>query len=315
MIFDYNFYLEKYPDLRHFNYIQAYNHWLNYGLREGRACCSEQINIETRVTLTIHLFHEHLFSEFLEYINNVKVVFKLVNVIITININSNFDKVIYNEDPSFIVLKLENKGVDSYSFIECIKYIRNNNIKTDYILKLHTKESINWRKELINPIVDINNLYIIQHYFKNKKNIGYIGAQKWALQKNYDLDYPQNIEGLHNLCKKFQHLEQNWTDFNGGSTFWISNETLSVYLTTELIEYLIANFLYGKPPPDNINNEGVEYICERLWTGVFCYDKTNILVNEFKGYFHGISIINNPYFYQPSVFSFYTPKNIITGEL
>lgn len=324
MIFNYKYYLEKYPDLRHLNHDEAYSHWLNCGINEGRKCCGEIINIETAITVIIHLFDENLFNEFLVYINNVKTVFNLVNVIFTININSIFDEIIYNEDSTFIVLKVENKGVDVYSFIESIKYIRNNNIKTDYILKLHTKVSINeviellnWRKELIEPITSIDNLYVIQHYFKNIKNIGYIGSQKCVLPKNFDLDFPQNIEGLNQLCEKFPHLEKNWTDFIGGNIFWISNETLSTYLTNDLIEYLISKFLDGKPPC-NQTDSGiyVEYLCERLFTGVFCYDKMNILVNEFKGTQRGISKINeeidNSYFYQPSVFSIYVPKNIIT---
>ena len=79
-------------------------------------------------------------------------------------------------------------------------------------------------------------------------------------------------------------MEKNWTDFIGGTIFWISNETLNEYLKDDLIEYLMAKFLYGKPPC-NLNDKSiyVEYLCERLFTGVFCYNKTNILVNEFKG--------------------------------
>ena len=71
--------------------------------------------------------------------------------------------------------------------------------------------------------------------------------------------------------------------------------------------------------PCNLTNEGIyiEYVCERLFTGPFCYDKTNILVNEYSGTLRGISIkdgnIDHSYFYQPKVFSFFTPKNIITN--
>ena len=32
--FDYKFYLEKYPDLRHLNKSDAYNHFINHGIKE-----------------------------------------------------------------------------------------------------------------------------------------------------------------------------------------------------------------------------------------------------------------------------------------
>jgi hypothetical protein len=321
MKFDYEFYLETYPDLKHMDKDSAYSHWINYGITEGRICSMNNvpINNETHITIIIHLFNESLFSEFLTYIKKVKIVFSNVNVLFTINENSKFDEFIHSLDQSFIVIKVENKGCDVFPFLQCINYIRKNEIKTDFILKMHTKESNNeWRKDLIKPIVDVNNLYVIQHYFKTIKNIGYIGAQKCVLPKNYDLDFHQNIDGLHLLCERFTHLEKDWKDFNGGNMFWISNQTLTDYLTDDLMDYLIPRFSNGKPL-SNLENKDifVEYLCERLFTGIFCYKKTNILVNEFQGTPRGIGItdgeIDHSYFYQPSVFSIYSPENIITN--
>jgi hypothetical protein len=280
----------------------------------------KEIKVESNITIIIHLFNETLWKEFLEYINNVKQVFKVVKVIISIQENSNFDNIIKKEDNNFVVLKLVNKGVDIYSFLEGIKYIRKNNITTDFILKLHTKESINsvenlleWRKDLIGPITNINNLFIIKHYFKTVENLGYIASQKCILPKNYDLDFPQNIKGLNNLCEKFSHLEKEWTDFIGGNIFWISNSVINQYLTDPIIEYCINNFTHGKPGCNLTDKKiYVEYLCERLFTGIFCYNKTNILVNDYKGTERGISSIDK-YFYLPNVFSFHIPNNIITN--
>ena len=122
------------------------------------------------------------------------------------------------------IIQVENKGVDTYPFLVAIQYIRNHNIPTDYILELHTKESINkvedlndWRKDLIKPITNYNNLLVLQHYFVNNTNIGYVTSQKCVLPKSYDLDFPHNIRGINNLCEKILHLEKDWTDFNGGN--------------------------------------------------------------------------------------------------
>ena len=46
----------------------------------------------------------------------------------------------------------------------------------------------------------------------------------------------------------------------------------------------------------------MEYLCERLFTGVFCFNKTNIAVNEYSLTSRGSDLANGV-FYQPKVFS------------
>ena len=318
--FDYKYYLETYSDLRHLNYQEAYSHFQNFGMKEGRSATA--INTETNVTIILHLFNTNLFDEMKKYIYDVKRVFSIVNILITIN--SYFAKTIRKEFPEAIIIIVKNKGVDVYPFLVCLQHIRMNNIKTDFILKLHTKESsnntedlFNWREDLIKPIVNYNNLVVIQHYFKTMPDIGYVGSQKCVMPKNYDLDFSQNIKGINELCDKFPHLEKEWTDFIGGNMFWISNECLTEYLTDDLIEYLNSNFTVGKPP-SNLSDKGiyVEYLCERMFSGLFCYNKQNILVNEYTGTQRGISTTNgkidHTYFYQPRTFSISIPRNVVT---
>ena len=105
-------------------------------------------------------------------------------------------------------------------------------------------------------------------------------------------------------------IEKEWTDFNAGNIFWINNVVLNKYLTDDFIDYCINNFSYGKPPCNLTSNTiNIEYLCERLFTGNFCYNNTNILVNDYTGAESGINL-QNSYFYQPNVFSFHIPKNL-----
>ena len=281
---------------------------LHYSLHDSLNDSLHDSLDETNVTIIIHLFYINLFAEFLKYIQNVKTIFKNVTVLFTINMESNFETIIKKIDPRFIVLKVENKGVDVHAFLESVKFIRRQNIPTDFILKIHTKISNNigedlleWRKELIKPITDLNNLIVIRNYFKKMNNIGYIGSQKCCFPKNFDMDFPQNIIGLNILIEKFPHLEKDWSDFNAGNMFWINNEVLTKYLTDELMIYLDDKFC-KKKPPDNLTDRGifVEYLCERLFTGVFCYNSTNILVNNYQG--------NHQGYHRPQIFSLHTPK-------
>jgi hypothetical protein len=293
----------------------AYDHFLTHGKKEGRSYC-EKKNYITKVTIIVHLYHTELFDEFLQYIRNVQDVFQQVTVIFTISMNSNFSNRIQEVDPNFLVIKVENKGTDNYPFLECINYLKSRQIKTDFYLKIHTKISNNlaedfseWRKDLIEPITNYSNLCYLQHYFANISNIGYVGSQQCVLPKLYDLDFYQNIQGLEQLILTFPHLEKDWGDFIGGNMFWISHSVLEEFLTPDLIEYIIERVSYGKVP-NNLTDKGIyiEYLCERLFTGVFCYNKTNILVNKFVSPF-----ISKRGFYNPKLFTFTCPKllNII----
>ena len=107
--FDYKYYLETYQDLRHFTKDQALHHWNTHGKKEGRKCKREIeiINDKTNITIIIHLFHENLLDEFLEYIHAVGQVFKNVNVIFTLNKN---DAIFINR----------NIWIEFYNFRECI---------------------------------------------------------------------------------------------------------------------------------------------------------------------------------------------------
>ena len=207
--FDYDYYLETYPDLKLLNETEARNHYMTYGIQEGRRCFCKMINTETKITIVIHLYHTNQFEKMSSYIEKVKKIFLIVNTIFTINEHSDFDTHILNKFPKAIIIKVENKGTDNFPFLLSIRHLRTHNIDTDFILKLHTKESSNptegcvdWKDDLITPIVDYNNLTVLQHYFKKMDNIGYVASQKCVLPKNYDSDFPSNIKGINQFIEK-----------------------------------------------------------------------------------------------------------------
>ena len=142
------------------------------------------------------------------------------------------------------------------------------------------------------------------------ENLGCISSQKCVFPRNFDyFYYPQIIDGVQILISRFPHLEKNWTEFNGGNMFWINNKVLYKYLTDDLIDFLFKQFHNGKPPNDD--SISYEYICERIFTGLFCYDTTNILVNEYNGTVTGYNrSYPNQICYQPKTINFYKPKEL-----
>jgi len=291
-----------------------------------------------KIGVFIHLFEKTLFDEFSNYIKNVLEIFDDVTIIFTLTNNeesiSFYTNIIMNyfnglkmNNFSLNVIYIENKGVDIYSFFKQIQFVRTNNIKLDFVLKIHTKISDNpritgcWRKQLIEPLVDLNNLQIIKNIFENlninnpirptskygsantqkKYEIGYIASQKCIFQRKYDISFKSNLRGILNVCNKFKNIQENYLDFIGGTMFWINYSIINKYLSEELIQYFSKDLSYGKPPSNFNNDIYPEYVFERLITGPLCFNYTNILIND--------NITENiDTNYKPEVFSFYSPS-------
>lgn len=272
-----------------------------------------------KIGIFIHLFYTDLFNEFSQYINNVKkefgeeifILFTMHDIECCRNFGKTIIKGIY---PSCHILYIENKGVDVYSFCKQIKFVRDKNIQLDYILKIHTKTSIqdnlhNWRRQLIEPIVNQDNLKYIHYIFKKSKiELGYIAAQSCIFPRNFDLVFKKNFQGIYNICKQFTHIKENYLDFVAGNMYWINYKIVEENITNELMEYLIKD-MSNEKPPSNFNNEIYpEYIFERLITGPICFHYTNILINTNK--IEGLCNTDLGY-HCPDRFSFYCPKEIM----
>ena len=270
-----------------------------------------------KIGVFVHLFNLDLLDEFKTYINRVQTEFgENIFILFTMQDNEQHRKVgetvlkfIY---PYSQVLYIENKGVDFYSLLKQIEYVRERQIHLDYILKIHTKISIrhylsNWRKQLIEPITDPASLKYIHHII-NKKEIGYIASQICNFPRTFDLPLKSNLKGVLQLSKQFTHITENYLDFIAGSIFWINYSILKNNFTPELIHFFSSKMSYGKPP-SNFNKEIYpEYVIERLITGPLCFDYTNILVNENKVE----ELCNtNLGLHRPYSFSFHKPKEIM----
>jgi len=270
-----------------------------------------------KIGVFIHLFNLELLDEFKIYINNVQKEFgENIFILFTMQNNEHHRKIgetkIKFIFPYSQVLYIENKGVDFYSLLRQIEYVRERKIHLDYILKIHTKTSTrhylsNWRKQLIEPITDQSSLKYIHHIFL-KKEIGYIASQICNFPRTFDLPLKSNLKGIHNLTRQFPHIQENYLDFIAGSMFWINFSILDKNFSPELIDFFSKKMSYGKPP-SNYNKEIYpEYVMERLITGPLCFDYTNILVNDNK-----VEDLNNTELglHRSYCFSFHKPKEIM----
>lgn len=270
------------------------------------------------IGILVHMFHLEQWQSHCRYINNIRNTFDNTTVIFTLKKDDESklfaEDVINKEFPESHKIYVENKGTDVLPFFQKIRYARERGIHLDYIFKLHTKASNNsvegldnWSKQLIEPLVKPTNLQVIKHIFETT-SVGYVASQSCVLPRNYDLDFPTNLRGIERVCRTFPFscTGGQYVNFIGGNIFWINNKLLDKRLTEPLMCFLEAGFTEGGRPPCNLTSKEIhyEYVCERLFTGVFCYDSTNVLVNDFDGTARGIDEGIN-YFYQPKVFSFH----------
>ena len=80
----------------------------------------------------------------------------------------------------FYVTEFKNKGLDILSFFKQIDFIIKNDIKLDFILKLHTKSNNKWRSSLIDPICGSNAIIINCLNLLENDEIGQISSERWS---------------------------------------------------------------------------------------------------------------------------------------
>lgn len=144
-----------------------------------------------KICILLHIGYCELWDEMINYIDNVmscdEKVDLFINLIDDINLNdSNFIEKIKKEYPNVIITYSENKGMDIGGFLTQMKYILENNLEYDYLIKLHTKKKRKWRKELFDPIVGgLGAVKKCLRIFKKNNKIGLIGSAKWYLHMDH----------------------------------------------------------------------------------------------------------------------------------
>lgn len=218
-----------------------------------------------KIAVCLHLFYPDMFDTIVSYLNNLNHQFKLY-VTLTNGFYSQSDvqKIKnYNSDTKIIIV--ENKGVDIGAFFQTIKEI---DVDTDLILKLHTKKGIglpenpsllsrelgiercknnniewfnNLMKGVLSDKVKVNK--ILDRFLKDK-NCGMVGFKLYnSFQKNKQEIL--NLNPLFGLDESY--LAKN---FVGGTIFWVRYSIIKKYFTPDVIDKIlsITNFGYVHEP-------------------------------------------------------------------
>ena len=238
--------------------------------------------------------------------------FNVMNVDVHINILKDKTK-ISNKEKEYILSNLEylitrnlyvteysNIGLDILPFLKQIKFILQNKIHYDYILKIHSKTSYNWRNHVLECLCGTPiHISSILNIFKNNSNVGLISPHGFTFRpyssKNnihkilretfsskLQITYPhltsaflyenvKNIESLYNLFYNSTFdLEYEDITIVAGSMFWMRFEVLKT-INLETLDGL--KFTDGYK-----NDLGPEHAIERLIPSIII--KLNMIIYE-----------------------------------
>ena len=245
-------------------------------------------NQNFKICICIHLYQFNLFSEFTQYIDNVLQVFSNVLIIFNIDVNQKklqIENKIKYKYPNSVILYNENKGVDIYSFLKMIDFLKTNNLKIDFILKIHTKTSSEiWRRNLIENITNLEILHKIKKLFlEHKDEIGFIASSD-CIVPNDNFKYKSNQLGFKLLEHNFE-MNLDYKYFVGGTMFWINTFCLKE-LNIKMNYYVSSQFSFGKPSNQSSKIINFEYIYERILSGVLTKN-----YNNYKTLFNKIILI------------------------
>jgi len=194
--------------------------------------------MKKRLAVIVQLYYTDLWDEFKSYLQNITDQFDLY-VTITEGVLSMEDfqskaATIKQAFPNASVIMVQNKGLDIGPFVLTLHSILQQKLEYEYVIKLHTKRSINtmgeggdqWRQELIHSLLGTPQKYYDNLQKFHDPQVGMIGCRKWVIDhletNTSTIDYYKHRLGI----KKGRF-------FVGGTIFWSRFETLIKCLTTQ----------------------------------------------------------------------------------
>jgi hypothetical protein len=215
---------------------------------------ANSIFVNKKIAVILHLYFQDLWEEFYSYLSNLngynfQLFISLVKGSCSEGQMSWIKKEIIDKYPNAIILIVENKGLDIGGFLQCFKYIIQNGLNYDYILKIHSKKSLKssaeaqgaqfgagWRKRLIDPLlgspVNINTCLTII----NRNDIGIVS------QLNNISNFIGHNTNELTILKSMLGVN-NGGQFIAGTMFWIKFSTVAHYLNNVIIIDNIYNML------------------------------------------------------------------------
>lgn len=140
------------------------------------------------VAVVIHAFYEDVFDEILDYLENIHSTELKLYVTTPIELYESTLRKLQQQQHSFYVLPVSNRGRDILPFIKIMPDVLKNG--HDLFIKLHTKKSIHredgdlWRKDIFEKLLYETALKTNVDYLFNNPEIGILGPTEHIVPMN-----------------------------------------------------------------------------------------------------------------------------------
>lgn len=219
------------------------------------------------LAIFIHLGNNYLWDDLNYYLLRIdKNKFHLfINVM---NIDDDIRQKIIDSHPNSTIFNFINKGCDIGPFLLFLDHLQKNNLKYDWIMKLHSKTNDNWRNRMFESLIpeDFDNFYkklinennnfyssynFIYDYFNIKYDVEY--SNLFNLNLIYDW---KKAEDKYQELKNMTPVEKN---------IYNNNKNLDKDLLPD-IDCELFNHLFGdyKKPENIVNGKDKFYILKIL---------------------------------------------------
>jgi rhamnosyltransferase len=219
------------------------------------------------IAIILHLYYTDLWEEFkvqlLQLDNNFDLYISLTNG------NKNIEDDIKNSFPNAKIFWFDNRGLDIGPFFHTLKYFIENNLNYQYLIKLHSKKSINsvgenrgasWRIELVQSLIGSNEtLKRNISSFEDDKNIN-VGGNPNYFYRDGSLDWLR--DELYNL-RLIKDLDNSSYFDNmliiSGTMFMVRYKVYKEFFTISDIDRILSQLTDGY-----VRDKKIEHKLERI---------------------------------------------------
>lgn len=147
--------------------------------------------------------------------------------------------------PNAVITVSENRGMDIGGFFRVLPFILQGDF--DYILKLHTKTNHNWRRTLIEPLVDDEACLGL---FRRDPTVGLVGARRCLYE-----ELPHRRPNAYYCQQLAERYQLPYRDFRfiGGTMFWMRVSVLTSLWPRDTIEEKSAAALATLNTPETLD--------------------------------------------------------------
>jgi len=190
-----------------------------------------------KIAVHLHLYYLDLWLEMRSFLNNLTGLNADIYVTISQEAPKNevasISSQIMFAFPNAHLLHSENRGMDVGPFFEVLSHITKSAKSYDYLLKIHTKKSLQasgeekgteWRRDLLDGLIGTpTTVDRILSLFESDQSIGMIGPRNMIISKttrDVELGVNANIQNIQLLANKFGLTIKDDQRFVRGTMFW-----------------------------------------------------------------------------------------------